>query len=124
MIDKKRKGKYINIVETDFQRVEKNRSTSKIENQLEILKKRRDGQREQKRVLYQLRMSRQMKEDIFALLKSMNLELSYVLRNYIQTLLEENQIPRQEQEDEVSSRQPVKKNNSPTSVNYEPNETY
>ena len=114
----------MNIVETDFQRVEKNRSTSKIENQLEVLKKRRDGQREQMTVLYQLRMSRQMKEDIFALLKSMNLELSYVLRNYIQTLLEENQISRQEQEDEVSSRQPVKKNQSTPSVNYEPNETY
>jgi hypothetical protein len=47
-------------------------------------------------------MSRQMKEDIFALLKSQNLELSFVLRNYIQTLLEENRLHKSGEE--VSAR--------------------
>ncbi len=75
---------------------------STVENKLEALKKLRDEQREQMAVLYQLRMSRQMKEDIFALLKSQNLELSFVLRNYIQTLLEENRLHKSGEE--VSAR--------------------
>jgi hypothetical protein len=75
---------------------------STVENKLEALKKLRDEQREQMTVLYQLRMSRQMKEDIFALLKSQNLELSFVLRNYIQTLLEENRLHKSGEE--VSAR--------------------
>lgn len=79
----------MNTVETDYQTVE-NRATRKIENQLDVLKRMRDGQRQQMTELYQLRMSREMKEDIFALLKSQNLELAFVLRNYIQTLLDEN----------------------------------
>jgi len=90
--------------------VENNRATRKIENQLDVLKRMRDGQRQQMTELYQLRMSREMKEDIFALLKSQNLELSFVLRNYIQTLLDENPIPRQE--DENSPRLPAKKTQS------------
>ena len=96
-IEKKRKRKYMNTVETDYQTVEI-RATRKIENQLDVLKRMRDGQRQQMTELYQLRMSREMKEDIFALLKSQNLELSFVLRSYIQTLLDENPISRQEDE--------------------------
>ena len=81
---------------------QKEKSMSTVENKLEALKKLRDEQREQMTVLYQLRMSRQMKEDIFALLKSQNLELSFVLRNYIQTLLEENRLHKSGEE--VSAR--------------------
>lgn len=62
----------MNTVERDYQTVE-NRATRKIENQLDVLKRMRDGQRQQMTELYQLRMSREMKEDIFALLKSQNL---------------------------------------------------
>ena len=87
----------MNTVETDYQTVEIT-ATRKIENQLDVLKRMRDGQRQQMTEFYQLRMSREMKEDIFTLLKSQNLELSFVLRNYIQTLLDENPISRQEDE--------------------------